>query len=254
MQYIAIPCRCITQSLCPTDLKEMTMTRSEIPFADAPDGSNELTRLILSRRSVREGYYDRPVPDDAVSEILRCGLSSPSSKNARPWRLHIVDDKEVLKGIADTVTHADGADSYVPRDPVSGQIRKDWPSSVAESAETLALVPLAIFIENMGAFSKGRETLSTVPRENLRGSLVAYTFEVLGIGTAIMNMWLAANALGIRACFMGDICVAEKEISRQLGIERDLIGALALGYSDEPPAPNRVHYDISDDTRVIWHR
>lgn len=229
------------------------MAASEVPFVEGPEGSTETTRLILSRRSVREGYSDRSISNEAVTEIVRCGLSSPSSKNARPWRLHVVDDRALLAEIADTVTHADGADTYVPRDPVTGLIRKDWPSSVAESAATLASVPLAIFIENLGAFSKGRATLASVPRDNLRGSLVAFTFEVLGIGTATMNMWLAANALGIKASFMGDICVAETEIARRLGIEQDLIGVLAMGYSDEPPSAHRVHYDVTDEARVVWH-
>jgi nitroreductase len=227
---------------------------SELPYSQVPEGSNSTTQLILSRRSVRERYSNRPVEHESVEEIIRCGLASPSSKNARPWRLHIVDDRNTLTALANAVATADGADTYVPRDPLTGQVKKDWPSSVAESADTLASVPIAIFIENLGAFSRGRETLASVPRDNLRGSLVAYTFEVLGIGTAIMNMWLTANSLGIQAAFMGDICVAEKEIAKRLGIKKDLVGVLALGYSDEPPNPARVHYDVTDASRVVWHK
>lgn len=229
------------------------MHSSVLPFSSAPSGSNATTQLILSRRSVRDKFTDQQIPREAIVEILRCGLAAPSSKNARPWRLHVVTDRGVLKELADAVASADGADTYVPRDPETGLTRTDWPSSVSESADTLRGAPLGIFIENLGAFSKGRKILSAVPRENLRGSLVGYTFEVLGIGAAIMNMWLAANALGAQAAFMGDVCVAEKAIAEKLGIKCDLIGVLVVGYSTAKPSPQRVHYDVSDEMRVVWH-
>lgn len=229
------------------------MPSHELPYAQAPQGSNPTTRVILGRRSVREGFADRAVPRPLIEEIVRCGLSAPSSKNARPWRLHVVTDTQLRLDLAADVANADGADSYVPRDPVTGLTRTDWPSSVPESAAALRSAPLAIFVENLGAFSKGRATLASVPTPNLRGSLVAYTFEVLGIGTAIMNMWIAGNSLGLQGVFMGDVCVAEAAISRRLGIERDLVGVLILGYSDLAPSRDRVHYDISDGTRVSWH-
>ena len=229
------------------------MRSSVIPFGRAPAGSNVTTQLILTRRSVRDMYEDRVIPAEFIEEIVRCGLAAPSSKNARPWRLHIVEDRSLLRELANDAATAEGADTYVPHDPETGLVRTDWPSSVAESAAVLASVPAAIFIENLGAFSKGRSTLASVPNENLRGSLVAYTFEVLGIGAAVTNMWIAANALGVQAAFMGDICVAEKTIASKLGLKRDLVGVLTLGYSRAPVSPDRVHYDISDETRVVWH-
>lgn len=229
------------------------MRSSVLPFNNAPCGSNATTQLILTRRSVRDEFTDQPVPRETLVEILRCGLAAPSSKNARPWRLHAVTDRAVLRELAGAVASADGADSYVPRDPETGLIRTDWPSSVSESAATLRDAQASIFIENLGAFSKGRQTLSSVSRENLRGSLVGYTFEVLGVGAAIMNMWLAANSLGVQAAFMGDVCVAERAIAERLGLQCDLIGVLALGFSTSQPSPKRVHYDVSDELRVVWH-
>jgi nitroreductase len=230
------------------------MGRSVSPSSPAPGARTALTELILSRRSVRGDYLDRPVPEDVIDEILRCGLSAPSSKNARPWRLHVVTDRQLLSELAKSVATADGADTYVPSDPKTGKARADWSSTVVESAGTLAAVPLAIFIENLGAFSNGRETLAAVSSEHLRDSLVGYTFEVLGIGTAIMNMWLAAISLGAQASFMGDVCVAEKAIAARLGLERDLVGALAIGYSTSMPYQERLRPDVPDGCRVVRHR
>lgn len=230
------------------------MASSEMPYQAAPVGRDAMTRLILARRSVRHGYQGGGVPPDVVEEIIRCGLASPSSKNARPWRLHVTTNRQVLADIARDMITADGARSYVPRDPISGLPRADWPSSVGESAEVLRSVPLGIFVENLGSFSRGRSVLGSIPQENLRSCLFGYTLEVLGIGAAVMNMWLAANALGLQGVFMGDVCVAEREIAARLGISVDLVGVLAVGYSDAPVSPDRVHYDVSDETRVAWHR
>jgi nitroreductase len=211
--------------------------------------------LILSRRSVRDNFLDQPISDEVIAEIVRCGLAAPASKNAHPCRLHVVTDRAVLQTLAKAVASADGADTYVPVDPATGLGRFDWPSTVAESAQTLSVVPLAIFVENLGPFSGGRENLAGVPRENLRDCLVTYTLEVIGVGAAIMNMWLAAKSHGAQAAFMGDICVAEKVIVETLGIERDLVGVLAIGFSTSPPPPRRSHQDLTNDSLVVWrHR
>src|SRR5436190_418956 len=114
--------------------REPIMSSSEIPFKHAPRGTTATTQLILDRSSVRDQYQERDVPNEVVEEIILCGLAAPSSKNARPWRLHVVTDRALLCAIADAAATADGAETYVPRDPITGAIRTDWPSSVAESA------------------------------------------------------------------------------------------------------------------------
>jgi nitroreductase len=212
-----------------------------------------LTRLIADRRSVRNGFETRGIPDAELREIVRAGLAAPSSKNARPWRFHVVSDRSLLSEFADAATTAEGADSYVPRDPATGLPRPDWPSTVRESAEVLRQVPVGIFVENRGAFSNGRRMLASVSAQRLLGSLVGYTFEILGIGAAIENLWLAANALGIQAAYLGDILIAEGLICDRLGIDLDLVGVLGLGYSNAHASPQRIAYDVDDGETVIWH-
>src|SRR5687767_974071 len=109
--------------------------------------------VIGGRRSIRYGYSERPIPDEVIRDIVRCGLSAPSSKNAQPWRLHVVRSSSALKELAEAVQNAKEASTYVPVDPETGKPRPDWPSTVAESAEVLRQVPLGIFVENRGEFS-----------------------------------------------------------------------------------------------------
>src|SRR5215813_9953761 len=84
---------------------------------------------ILARRSVREGYDSRPIRTSTMREIVRCGLAAPSSKNAQPWRMHVVADRATLGSLADAVEHAEGGDDYVPHDPATGRPRSAYVST-----------------------------------------------------------------------------------------------------------------------------
>ncbi len=148
---------------------------------------------------------------------------------------------------------AKGAESYVPMDPLTGKPRPDWPSTVALSAGVLGQAAAAIFVENRGPFSRGREVLADAIQKGRAGSLIAYGFELIGIGAAIQNMWIAAEAFGIRGCYMGDIVIAEEEIAQRLGLEKDLMGVLALGYSESPAGVPSVPDMPMDATHVVWH-
>ena len=223
---------------------------------DPSPGDEERPGIIaamLARRSIREGFDHRPIPGTIMREIVRCGLAAPSSKNAQPWRMHVVTDREVLAAMADVVEQAEGADEYVPHDPATGQPRPAYVSTVRESAQVLREVSAAIFMENRGLFSNGRSALASASRPALAGSLVGFGLEMVGIGTAIENMWLAAEALGVRVAFMGEVAIAEDEICRRLHIAGDLVGVLALGFSDVPRPARRQRLDEQDADHVVWH-
>jgi nitroreductase len=195
---------------------------------------NGVVEVILRRRSVREGFEPRGVSGEVLEDILRCGMAAPSSKNARPWRFHVVTDAAVLSEIAALVESAEGIDTYVPYDPATGRPRPEWQSTVLESAAVLRQVPVAVFVENRGLFSRSREALVAATADALAASITGYTLEVMGLGAAVQNMWLAAVACGLSGVFMGDVLIAQPAIQRRLGIEHDLVGVLALGYAQSP--------------------
>jgi nitroreductase len=108
---------------------------------------------------------------------------------------------------------------------------------VIESASVLSEAPAAVFIENRGVFTGGRDGLVDAPRDRLKGSLTGYGLELVGIGAALQNMWIAALSLGLSAAFLGDIGIAERRIKDDLAIQGDVVGALVLGYSRDLPTP-----------------
>lgn len=203
-----------------------------------------MIETILGRRSIREEFADRAVPEVVVDSIVACGLASPSSKNAQPWRLHVVTDRTMLRDFAIAVEVAKNPERYVPLDPATGKARQ-WTSTVAESAHVLGQVPLAIFVENLGEFSGGRATVAAATGDVLRSALVGYGFEMIGLGACIQSMWLAAEHHGLHGVFMGDPLIAEDVIRKRLGTENDLAGVLCLGFTaggfpPKQPAEGRV--------------
>src|SRR5882724_10716090 len=73
---------------------------------------NMVVDTILRRHSVREGFSRAPIPIEVLEDIIRCGLAAPSSKNARPWRFHVVMDPLLCEELAGAVESAEGIDSY----------------------------------------------------------------------------------------------------------------------------------------------
>jgi nitroreductase len=216
--------------------------------------STPVIETILARRSVRFGYEQRPVSHEHLESVLSCGLAAPSSKNAKPWRFHVVEDERLRHAIADAAVRGEGVDQYVPHDPRTGRPSPHWSSTVLESADVVREAPAIVLIENRGVFSAGRVALVQASREALASSLTGYGFEVMGLGAALENVWLAANSLGIGVAFLGDLNIAEDEIRAMLGLEGDLMGVIALGYAPleapprrEPPAETQVA------APVVWH-
>lgn len=206
---------------------------------------------IHHRRSIREGYDKAPIHVADVERVVAAGLAAPSSKNSQPWRLHVVNDLDTIAEIANDMERSPGVESYVPHDPTTGSPRQRFKSTVRDSAAVLRQVPVAIFIENAAPFSDGSRTLMAISADRLRSALFAYGLEYLGIGAALQNMWLAAESLGLRAAFIGDVAIATPTVSRLLRMSGDLVGVLALGRSSSSPRPPMD--DPNDDpTRVVW--
>lgn len=218
-------------------------------MADRQPGAAELFRWMTERRSAREGFDGRPIERSDLEYIVDCGRRAPSSKNAQPWRFHVVVDRPTLAAIAEDVVRAndEAADAFVPLDPTTGTAHRTWSPTVVESADVVRQVPAAIFIENRGEFSRGRRAVAEAP--DVTAAVLSYSLEVLGLGAAVQNLLLAAGALGLHGVFIGDILVAEDAVRRRLSMTGDLVGVVAIGHSTSPPT--RPKEPLPD--RVRWH-
>jgi nitroreductase len=57
---------------------------------------------LTSKRDERE-YAERPIPEDVVRRILDAGRIAGSANNLQPWRFLILEDRDLLERVAETV-------------------------------------------------------------------------------------------------------------------------------------------------------
>ena len=77
------------------------------PAGKSEGASGEMSVLdaIYTRTSVRS-YTDQPVEPEKIEQILRAGMSAPTARNQQPWAFVVVDDKEVMTQLADSLPYA----------------------------------------------------------------------------------------------------------------------------------------------------
>ncbi len=63
-----------------------------------------LLDLMRSRRSVRR-YLPKPVPDEALQQILEAGRWAPSANNQQPWAFIVVQEEEMRQKVARHATY-----------------------------------------------------------------------------------------------------------------------------------------------------
>ena len=68
---------------------------------------NDTIKTIMNRKSVRK-FSNKPITEQDVRTILQAGMSGPSCVNSRCWSFVVVQDKELLRKMADAnVKYAD---------------------------------------------------------------------------------------------------------------------------------------------------
>ncbi len=62
-------------------------------------------KAILQRRSIRQ-YTGVPVDDERMIEIVRAGMSAPSSRDTRHFRFVVINDPTVIEALAAVLPYA----------------------------------------------------------------------------------------------------------------------------------------------------
>lgn len=61
--------------------------------------------VILNRTSIRE-YQDKAVEEEKIELLLRAAMAAPTAVNKQPWAFIVVNDKEVLVRLSDSLPYA----------------------------------------------------------------------------------------------------------------------------------------------------
>ena len=106
---------------------------------------------ISTRTSIR-AYQDRPVGADTVELLLRAAMSAPSARNRQPWAFIVVDDKALLRQLADSLPYAQSAAAAPMAVVVCGVLTESqgatnagwWVQDAAAASENLLLAAHAV--------------------------------------------------------------------------------------------------------------
>jgi nitroreductase len=100
--------------------------------------------LLLTRRSIRR-YKQEPIKKQIIIKLLRAGMAAPSAFNQQPWEFVVIQDKELLKKIANLHHYASMAKYAAGCIVICANPEKDkrsldmWPQDCAASTENVLL-------------------------------------------------------------------------------------------------------------------
>ncbi len=178
----------------------------------------ELSQVIANRRSIRK-FSSREVTDSQIIEMIDAARFSPSSKNKQHWKYLVLKgkNKNDVAAMMETAAQSLGG--------------KYESVLVNESCAVIRSAPVLILV------------YQRVCTEFVRSDL-------LSIGASMEHISLKAVDMGLGSLWLGDVDIAEAEISRMLNVDMPLVSALVIGYPDESPV-SRPRLPV--DQIMEWH-
>lgn len=163
---------------------------------------------------VRTYDEQRRVPDEVVDRIVRHGLLAPSAGFSQGWGFLVLDTPEDVDRFRDAVTPPEDADRWF-----AAQVRAP-----------LLIVPHAnkgVYLDNYANANKGARADDWWPAP----------YWDIDTGFASLLMLLTAVDEGLGACFFGIPKDRIDPYRKAFGVPEELrpIGAISIGYPDEPP-------------------
>lgn len=179
-----------------------------------------LLRICRSRKSCRS-FSARPVARECVDKILELAATSPYASGSKAWEIAVITDREKIKALAETVRRrcAELSDNA---DPDFRKEFMDYSRSFSgfETAPAL-LIPAFKDRRTISLALPGRG-LESYERDN----------SVKSISCVSMLVLLAAESLGLAACYMTGPLLAGGEVAKIAGLRpgREPGALIPIGY------------------------
>lgn len=182
------------------------------------------TDPIFTRRSIRK-FTKHDVPIELINEMINAARMAPSAKNRQPWRFIVLDGRskaEFERCMERGLMREENETALLPRSR----------SGLSDAWNTLRIIkssPALIVVVN----TNGISPFVTIDSD----ARVTEICDSLSIGAAVQNMLLTAERLGLGTLWIANTCFAYNELTEFLQTDGQLVGAVAVGYSAETPAP-----------------
>ncbi len=197
----------------------------------------QLLQLMQHRRSIRR-FKPEPPPKETLEKLIQAAISAPSASNKQSWRFFIVQDKALIRSLAEAVDEA--------RLRLKDQIKTVFQEEFIRYSKNFTtfigapalIVPLYRTFPGLSgalgenADAEDRRVITRMEQEAV----------VMSVSLAVQNLLLMAHALGLGACCMTGPLIAGKELYTILKIPKGWCVAtlVSVGFPDEqPPDPGR---------------
>lgn len=168
---------------------------------------NETIEIIKRRRSTRK-YKSEQIAKNEIEAIIEAGICAPSGMNQQKWHFTIVQNKETMVKLIETVKQ----------------------NIINSGVESLAI----------GARNPEFNPFYEAPTLIILSGAENSKFAQIDCGAAAENMAIAAESLGIGSCMIASsVFIVSKDngeaLKEELGIPEDYkpIISLTLGYKAE---------------------
>lgn len=181
-----------------------------------------MSNSIYSRRSIRK-YLNTPVPKEMIEQVIDAARMAPSAKNRQPWKYIVFggeQKKELLTQMEIGIKREESEEAFL-------QNSKQGIPDAKNTLKIMKEAPVIIVVLN---------TNGNTPFQELKvEDRFTEICDSLSIGASIQNILLKAEEIGLGTLWIANTCFAYRQLTEYLDTTEQLIGAVAIGYSDEKP-------------------
>jgi coenzyme F420-0:L-glutamate ligase / coenzyme F420-1:gamma-L-glutamate ligase len=198
--------------------------------------ADPVLNALLQRRSIRR-YTDAPVSHALIEQILTAATYAPSAHNRQPWRFAVLETceaKETLAAAMGERLRRDLRTDHVPE----AIIEQDAQRSYSRITSAPVVIVLCLSMRDMDTYTDARRQMNE------------HHMAVQSAAMAGQNLLLAAEALGLGACWMCAPLFCPDVVQMALSLAEDWQpqGLITLGY----PAQTRTSERAPLETKVSW--
>ncbi|WP_425061058.1 5,6-dimethylbenzimidazole synthase [Sporomusa carbonis] len=173
--------------------------------------TKDIFDCIRDSHSIRQ-FQPKQIPEPTLTRILEAGNMAPSAGNLQPWYFFVVQDESVKRKLAEA----------------------------AFDQEQISDAPTVIVV------------LADPARSNERYSeRGAQLYCLQDTAAATQNMLLAAEGLGIGACWVGAFDEAKVAEAVEAPPRLRAVAMICLGYSDEQPKEYKERLGLAEVVKFI---
>jgi nitroreductase len=187
-------------------------------------GTNyEVLAAICRARRARRDFAPEPLDEAMIEKILEVAYTSPYASGRKNWEVQLVTDDGLIKEMAQLVEEK--------VNDIRSRIHSDFAADFVAYAENFmgfARAP-ALFIPTFRVGRTFSPIVTGADQALLEWERDNYVKSISCVGMLIL---LAAESLGLAACYMTGPLLAELEIARLLKVKRgrNIAAVIPVGY------------------------